>query len=100
MASRPPLQLGTKLSRIISGTFIGATLYYFIQEKRAWDGDLDTGLTHDCPAWLKKKAADPGVVSLPSGLMYKVLRETVNPNAPMPSTNTPCLCHYKGMLID
>jgi hypothetical protein len=49
--------------------------------------------------YLKKNIAEPGVVSLPSGLQYKVVK-----SGPMggktPDKNSPCLCHYRGYLID
>ena len=39
-----------------------------------------------------------GVVSLPSGLQYKVLRE--GKGKFHPKRNSPCLCHYKGKLVN
>ena len=39
-----------------------------------------------------------GVVSLPSGLQYKVIRK--GSGAYHPAINTPCECHYAGTLID
>lgn len=38
-----------------------------------------------------------GVVSLPSGLLYKVLKAG---SGKTPQISTPCECHYKGTLID
>ena len=39
-----------------------------------------------------------GVVSLPSGLQYKVLREGTGKFHP--KKNSPCLCHYEGKLTN
>ncbi|KAH8087626.1 FK506 binding protein [Aureococcus anophagefferens] len=49
-------------------------------------------------AWLAEKATEAGVISLPSGLMYKVLREGDGDAHPLPGTS--CSCHYAGTLID
>lgn len=40
-----------------------------------------------------------GVVTLPSGLQYKVLASGT-PGAKSPLISTPCECHYRGTLID
>lgn len=47
--------------------------------------------------FLAKKAAEPGVVKLDSGLMYK---ELVPGTGKTPTVNSPCSCHYSGTLID
>ena len=39
-----------------------------------------------------------GVVTLPSGLQYKVLRE--GQGKFHPKRNSPCLCHYEGKLVN
>ena len=44
--------------------------------------------------FLAKKAAEEGVVSLPSGLLYKVLREGDGEEHPLKDTQ--CSCHYEG----
>ena len=44
------------------------------------------------------KAKEDGVVTLESGLMYKVLRDGDGENHPKASTS--CECHYEGKLID
>ena len=49
-------------------------------------------------AFLEENAKKPGVVTLPSGLQYKVLEEGKGVYHPLP--NTPCSCHYAGTLID
>mmetsp|Transcript_25100 Transcript_25100/g.36874 ORF Transcript_25100/g.36874 Transcript_25100/m.36874 type:complete len:159 (-) Transcript_25100:104-580(-) len=50
-------------------------------------------------AFLQKKATEEGVVSLPSGLLYKELRAG-EPMGRTPQKSTPCECHYAGTLID
>lgn len=42
--------------------------------------------------------AEADVVTLPSGLRYKVLEK--GKGAFHPKVNSPCLCHYGGTLID
>eukprot|EP00008_Paramoeba_atlantica_P005712 CAMPEP_0201475836 /NCGR_PEP_ID=MMETSP0151_2-20130828/1188_1 /ASSEMBLY_ACC=CAM_ASM_000257 /TAXON_ID=200890 /ORGANISM="Paramoeba atlantica, Strain 621/1 / CCAP 1560/9" /LENGTH=162 /DNA_ID=CAMNT_0047856043 /DNA_START=54 /DNA_END=542 /DNA_ORIENTATION=- len=50
-------------------------------------------------AFLAKKKAAKGVVILPSGLMYQILREGESGGlSPLPSTK--CEVHYRGTLID
>ena len=48
-------------------------------------------------AWLADKALEEGVVSLPSGLMYQVLKEG---NGKKPTAQDTVECHYEGRLID
>lgn len=47
--------------------------------------------------WLAKNAEKEGVVTLPSGLQYKVLQEG---NGKKPKATDTVRCHYEGMLID
>ena len=50
-------------------------------------------------AYLEENKGKDGVVTLPSGLQYKVL--TAAPaGAKSPKAGTPCECHYRGTLID
>ena len=49
-------------------------------------------------AYLEEKSKLADVVTLPSGLRYKVLRK--GEGSFHPKTSTPCLCHYAGTLID
>jgi len=47
--------------------------------------------------YLAKKRKEPGVVELPSGLLYK----EIGPGTGKPPTiDSPCDCHYSGTLID
>ena len=47
-------------------------------------------------AFLAKNADAPGVITLPSGLQYKVLEEGAGMEHP--KVGTPCECHYAGRL--
>ena len=49
--------------------------------------------------FLAKTAKEPGVVTLPSGLMYKVL-SSPNPSAPKPAVTDKVKVHYEGKLVD
>jgi len=49
-------------------------------------------------AFLAENANKPGVVTLPSGLQYKVLKK--GEGGEHPTADSPCLCHYEGTLID
>jgi len=51
-------------------------------------------------AFLKENGAKEGVVTLPSGLQYKVLTASTKEGALTPSPSAPCECHYAGTLID
>ena len=55
-------------------------------------GTNEAGLT-----FLAAKKAEPGVVALPSGLLYKEVRPG---SGKTPTVNSPCDCHYSGKLID
>jgi FKBP-type peptidyl-prolyl cis-trans isomerase len=48
--------------------------------------------------FLEENKSKPGVITLESGLQYKVLTEGTG--SFHPSVNSPCLCHYEGKLID
>eukprot|EP00581_Thalassiosira_minuscula_P008562 CAMPEP_0183703436 /NCGR_PEP_ID=MMETSP0737-20130205/1181_1 /TAXON_ID=385413 /ORGANISM="Thalassiosira miniscula, Strain CCMP1093" /LENGTH=159 /DNA_ID=CAMNT_0025930191 /DNA_START=103 /DNA_END=582 /DNA_ORIENTATION=- len=50
-------------------------------------------------AYLEAKGREEGVVTLPSGLMYKELRAG-NADGKTPTINSPCECDYAGTLID
>jgi FKBP-type peptidyl-prolyl cis-trans isomerase FklB len=49
-------------------------------------------------AYLEENGKKPGVVTLPSGMQYKVLEKGEGNYHPGP--NTRCSCHYHGTLID
>eukprot|EP00581_Thalassiosira_minuscula_P009317 CAMPEP_0183702824 /NCGR_PEP_ID=MMETSP0737-20130205/804_1 /TAXON_ID=385413 /ORGANISM="Thalassiosira miniscula, Strain CCMP1093" /LENGTH=201 /DNA_ID=CAMNT_0025929501 /DNA_START=58 /DNA_END=663 /DNA_ORIENTATION=- len=50
-------------------------------------------------AYLEAKGKEEGVVTLPSGLMYKEIRPG-NVDGKTPTADSPCECHYAGTLID
>mmetsp|Transcript_37416 Transcript_37416/g.105609 ORF Transcript_37416/g.105609 Transcript_37416/m.105609 type:complete len:165 (+) Transcript_37416:138-632(+) len=49
-------------------------------------------------AFLEKNKQKEGVITLPSGLQYKVLRQGDGDSHP--TVDSPCECHYKGTLVD
>jgi FKBP-type peptidyl-prolyl cis-trans isomerase FklB len=53
--------------------------------------------TNEGNAFLAANKGKPGVVTLPSGLQYKVITEG---NGPKPSVSDAVICNYKGTLID
>lgn len=60
---------------------------------------LAAATTAEGKAYLKLNSEAAGVISLPSGLQYKVLKS--GPAGGLtPKENSPCLCHYRGYLID
>jgi len=61
-------------------------------------GMAAAGTNEKGKAFLAEKAKEEGVISLPSGLMYKVLR--TGDGANHPTASAPCECHYEGKLID
>lgn len=50
-------------------------------------------------AYLESKGKEKGVVTLPSGLLYREIRPG-NPDGKSPTLSSPCECHYAGTLID
>merc|ERR1711871_237322 len=48
--------------------------------------------------YLEENKSKEGVVTLPSGLQYKVLKK--GDGAHHPTKDSPCECHYEGTLID
>eukprot|EP00435_Cladocopium_sp_Y103_P003204 s4383_g1.t1 len=55
----------------------------------AWAGTNEVG-----KKFLEENAKRPGVITLESGLQYKVLREGHGDRNPL--AGTPCECHYAG----
>jgi FKBP-type peptidyl-prolyl cis-trans isomerase FklB len=49
-------------------------------------------------AFLEENKQKPGVITLPSGLQYKVLKKGKGPAHP--TIDSDCSCHYEGKLID
>mmetsp|Transcript_45833 Transcript_45833/g.55145 ORF Transcript_45833/g.55145 Transcript_45833/m.55145 type:complete len:227 (+) Transcript_45833:134-814(+) len=48
--------------------------------------------------WLEKNSKEEGVITLSSGLQYKVLRK--GSGVSHPTVDSSCECHYEGKLID
>ena len=48
--------------------------------------------------YLEEKSKEQGVITLPSGLRYKVIKRGEGKSHP--TVDSPCLCHYAGTLID
>lgn len=71
---------------IVLGTFFGET-------------QASKGTTEAGKAFLTENALKEGVVSLPSGLQYRVLKSGPK-GGKKPKVNTPCLCHYRGTTIE
>ncbi len=49
-------------------------------------------------AFLAENKDKPGVITLPSGLQYKVLKR--GKGLDHPTVSAPCSCHYEGKLMD
>lgn len=58
---------------------------------------VSAGTSEEGLKWLAQKKVEEGVVTLPSGLMYKELKAG---DGKTPTISTPCKCHYSGTLID
>jgi len=54
--------------------------------------------TEEGKKWLAENAKKPGVIELPSGLQYKVVKSVAKGKSP--SASSPCECHYRGTLTD
>lgn len=57
------------------------------------------GTNAEGKAYLEQNGRNPDVVTLPSGLQYKVL-QSGQEDAPKPGKSTPCQVHYVGKLIN
>ena len=73
--------------------------YFAKQEERLNAERAEKGKTarEDGEKYLAENAKKEGVVTLPSGLQYQVLREG---NGRKPSARDQVKCHYEGFLID
>jgi FKBP-type peptidyl-prolyl cis-trans isomerase FklB len=64
------------------------------QEKMQEEGSVNK---KEGDAFLAANKGKDGVVTLPSGLQYKIIKEGTGPK---PTTNDTVMCNYKGTLID
>jgi len=59
---------------------------------------VSAGSNEASKVWLAENSKKEGVITLPSGLQYKVVTKGVGDSHP--TVDSPCLCHYEGKLID
>ena len=67
------------------------------EKQRAEAAEKYKGAKSEGEKYLIENAKKEGVVTLPSGLQYKVLKEG---NGKSPKATDKVVCHYEGMLID
>eukprot|EP00591_Stephanopyxis_turris_P010165 CAMPEP_0195514422 /NCGR_PEP_ID=MMETSP0794_2-20130614/5813_1 /TAXON_ID=515487 /ORGANISM="Stephanopyxis turris, Strain CCMP 815" /LENGTH=227 /DNA_ID=CAMNT_0040642665 /DNA_START=118 /DNA_END=801 /DNA_ORIENTATION=- len=68
-----------------------ATVFSFLSS-------VSAGSNEASKKWLAENAVKDGVISLDSGMQYKILSS--GSGAYHPTVNSPCECHYHGTLID
>jgi FKBP-type peptidyl-prolyl cis-trans isomerase FklB len=78
-------------------TFSIKSLFALLVAAVLTTGVARAGTTEEGLKWLAAKRAEPGVVALPSGLLYKEIRPGTGKT---PTVDSPCDCHYSGTLID
>jgi FKBP-type peptidyl-prolyl cis-trans isomerase FklB len=66
-------------------------------EQKAEKEAMGAAMREEGEAFLKMNASAEGVVTLPSGLQYKVLREGTGKK---PSASSQVKCHYEGTLLN
>ena len=73
--------------------------YFQKQEKKIQAQRAEAGKAHKEAGekYLAENAKKAGVITLPSGLQYQVLKEG---NGKKPSAKDTVMCHYEGFLID
>ena len=67
------------------------------EKQRAEAAEKYKGAKSEGEKYLNENAKKEGVVTLPSGLQYQVLKEG---NGKSPKVTDKVVCHYEGMLID
>ena len=67
------------------------------EKQRAEAAEKYKGAKSEGEEYLSENAKKEGVVTLPSGLQYQVLKEG---NGKSPKATDKVVCHYEGMLID
>ena len=67
------------------------------EKQRAEAAEKYKGAKSEGEKFLSENAKQEGVVTLPSGLQYQVLKEG---NGKSPKATDKVVCHYEGMLID
>ena len=73
--------------------------YFQKQERKLQAERAETGKAHKEAGekYLAENAKKEGVITLPSGLQYQVLKEG---NGKKPTAKDTVMCHYEGFLID
>jgi FKBP-type peptidyl-prolyl cis-trans isomerase len=61
-------------------------------------GVVSAGTNAKGLAYLEENGKKEGVITLASGMQYKVLRKGAGPNHP--TKDSPCECHYEGAHTD
>ena len=92
MTDGTPLLSDKEVGEILKN--YGAELRAKQEEKRKMEGEKNK---MEGEKFLAENAKKTGVVTLPSGLQYKVIKQG---DGPMPTTNDTVMCHYRGTLID
>jgi FKBP-type peptidyl-prolyl cis-trans isomerase FklB len=59
---------------------------------------VKAGTNEEGLKFLEENKGKPGVITLESGLQYKILQEGTGKHHP--SIDSPCSCHYEGKLLD
>ena len=67
------------------------------EKQRAEAAEKYKGAKSEGEKYLSENAKKEGVITLPSGLQYQVLKEG---NGKSPKATDKVVCHYEGMLID
>jgi FKBP-type peptidyl-prolyl cis-trans isomerase FklB len=68
-----------------------------LEQQAAASEERALGAAREGEAFLASNRSREGVVTLPSGLQYEVLRDG---SGPVPSTEDFVTCHYRGALLD
>ncbi len=71
-----------------------------VSERDAANGLRYRGTQQKDVNFLKKNAQRMGVFERSSGLQYKILRKSADPNAKKPGASTVCKVHYRGAFAD
>lgn len=92
------IRLGSKLASFVGSKATLPLLFLLLAFTTLPSPFVDAGTNEAGLAFLAENRNKPGVVSLPSGLQYKVLTKGRGPAHP--TIESPCSCHYEGRLLD
>ncbi|MCX8472618.1 MAG: FKBP-type peptidyl-prolyl cis-trans isomerase [Sediminibacterium sp.] len=91
-------------NRILADSVIQAVLLKFQQKMmqkkqeemtKAAESEKEAG-----KAFMEANARKEGVVTLPNGLQYQIIKHSDNPNGKHPTLESKVVCHYHGTLLD